>query len=73
MPVAFCWLLLKWYLCVDTPLLALQPPVTLWQIYNGVIKVRFFVNRMAWSSLIIHQFDTINLSSRVKHLMVQVY
>lgn len=36
-------------------------------------NVRFFVSKMAWSSLIIHQFDTINLSSPVKHLMVQVY
>lgn len=32
-----------------------------------------FVSKMAWSSPVIHQFDTINLSSRVKHLMVQVY
>lgn len=56
------------------PLLALQPPLTLWQIYNVVIKNQSgFVSEMAWSSPVIHQFDTINLSSHVKHLMVQVY
>lgn len=62
------------YLCVDTSLLALQPPVTLWQIYSVVVKKKTdFVCKMAWSSPIIHQFDTINLSSHVKHLIVQVY
>lgn len=47
---------------------------------NSVAKIKCsdkkksgFVSKMAWSSPAIHQCDTINLSSGVRHLMVQVY
>lgn len=54
---------LRWGVCVGTPLLALQPLVALWHICDVMIrKSQVFVSKMAWSSPITHQFDTVHLS-----------